>query len=150
MRNLILAAALLMSVNIYAQNRGTEKKDNSDTAAKPGVESMTDTLPLRQMDGTILHIVGFGNFFVNYSETIDGYTLVLNKAGFYEYATQGEDGSLVPIGLEAKDPGKRTSKERRKLKHISKHLRYTGKTLEKLESKQSKYNQLPKVPKRDK
>jgi len=47
---------------------------------------MPDPVTILQPDGSELTIVGHGNIDENYTETIDGYTVVKNNKGIYEYA----------------------------------------------------------------
>lgn len=147
MRNLMLAAFLLCSLNTYAQNGGSKP---GAPAAGNGVSGSVDTIPLRQMDGTVLHIIGLGNIFVSYTETIDGYTIVLDPNGMYEYAVQSKDGDLRTSGVWAHDPGDRDRKENKKLKNIPKHLRYQGEILKKMQEKQTRYDTAPKKERKNK
>jgi hypothetical protein len=140
MRYVLLAVAglLCMQAKLQAQNN---EKTTTDTVPVTGVQASPDTIPLMQMDGTILHIIGYGNIFMNYTETIDGYTIVLNNGGMYEYASLAKNGDLVPAGMIARDPQNRTKKENRKLRKLPKHLRYQGEVLEKLKKRQQNFDE---------
>ena len=139
MRNLILAAILLIHCSsAFAQ----DNQKNQPSAGQ--VQASPDTIAIKQLDGSTLHIIGTGNIFINYTETIDGYTIVLNKVGLYEYAVSGKDGSLSPNGIIAHDPEDRLGKEKRKVKKLTKHLRLQGEALKKLEEKQQRYDATPK------
>lgn len=122
---------------LLAQDKD-KNKTNSDSGA--GVQANSDTIPILEMDGTTLHIVGYGNIFMNYTETIDGYTVVLDDAGLYNYAELAKNGDLVPNGTVAHDPQDRNKKEIRKLRKVQKHLRYQGEVLEKLKQRQQDFN----------
>ncbi|MGZ8568176.1 MAG: hypothetical protein ACXWW0_02195 [Bacteroidia bacterium] len=104
-------------------------------------ETGSDTIPLRQMDGTVLHIIGVGTVFEAYTETIDGYTIVLAKDGFYYYAVPIKSGDLKPSDVRAKDPKQRSKKEKKKLKSLPKHLRFTGEKLEEIKKQQKDFYQ---------
>lgn len=104
-------------------------------------ETGSDTIPLRQLDGTILHIVGVGTVFENYTETTDGYTIVMAKDNFYYYAVQTKNGDLLPSDVRAKDPKDRSKKEQKKLLSLPKHLRYTGEKLEEIAKQQKEFYQ---------
>lgn len=106
---IIFTIILVVSSNLRAQTGG--------------VETSYDTIPLHQVDGSVVHLIGYGNERIGYSETIDGYTVALNLHGLYVYVTQGADGSLKRSQFRANDPDKRTRKEKRFLKKVPKHIR---------------------------
>lgn len=111
---------------------------------------LPDTILILQSDRSKLHVVCDGNPFISYCETTDGYTLVLDPIGMYEYAAKGRKGDLVPMGMPAKDLRERSPSDIRALKRIPKHLRYTGKKLQELEDKQKRSTEGPAILKRDK
>ena len=74
-----------------------------------------------QPDGTKLTVVLHGDEFCNYLTTIDGYTVVKNKAGFYTYARL-DGNSLVAGDLIARDEAKRTAADRAVLASLPKGL----------------------------
>ena len=74
-----------------------------------------------QPDGTKLTVVLHGDEFFNYMTTIDGYTVVKNKAGFYTYARL-DGNSLVAGDLIARDEAKRTAADRAVLASLPKGL----------------------------
>ncbi len=120
-----------------------QKKENQKQAPARiiSTDKGSDTIPLRQVDGTVLHIIGVGNtsMFEAYTETIDGYTIVMAKDGFYYYAVQTKDGNLLPSDVRAKDPENRTKKEQKKLASLPKHLRYSGEKLQEIAKKQKDF-----------
>lgn len=139
MRYVLLAALSVLSLQgrLLAQNK---EYKSTDSTQQTGVQANSDTIPILEMDGTTLHIVGYGNIFMNYTETIDGYTVVLDDAGLYNYAMLTKTGDLAPNGIVAHDPDNRNKKEIRKLRKIQRHLRYQGETLEKLNKRQKDFN----------
>ena len=102
-----------------------------------------DTMAMGQIDGTLIHVVGIGSLFQTYLETIDGYTIVRDRVGIFEYAKQNDKGDLIASGVKANDPKDRNSKEKRQLKKIPKHLRFTGEKLKKLQEKEQRFYQPP-------
>ena len=74
-----------------------------------------------QPDGTSLTLVLHGDEFFNYLTTIDGYTVVKNKAGFYTYARL-DGNSLVASDLIARDEAKRSAADRAFLANVHKGL----------------------------
>jgi M6 family metalloprotease-like protein len=63
-----------------------------------------------QSDQTQITIVGKGNMNNNWTESIDGYTLVRNSNDIYEYANL-VNGKLQASGVKARDPQSRTAAE---------------------------------------
>ena len=82
-----------------------------------------DPTPIQvtQPDGTKLTVVLHGDEFVHYTSTVDGYTIVKNKAGFYTYATLAGN-HLVPGDRIARDVDHRTAADRAALAAIPKGL----------------------------
>ena len=68
-------------------------------------------------DGSNLSIRLFGDEFVNYVTTEDGY-LLIESEGFYEYATIAEDGRLSSLHVKAHNPTHRTQAECELLKQL--------------------------------
>jgi len=89
-------------------------------------EKYIDTVVIYQLDNSKLQVVGVQNKAATYTETIDGYTIILNELGFYEYAKNNKGGDLVLSGVFATSPELREKKEIKYLKKHSKHIRYTG------------------------
>lgn len=58
-----------------------------------------------------------------YTETLDGYTVLKNREGIYEYAIMGSKNRLVPGGVKANDAENRKRGERNYLRGTEKHLR---------------------------
>ena len=77
-------------------------------------------IPVEQPDGSTLQIIARGNQFQHWSETVDGYTVVKNRLGYYEYAT-AQNGSLNGTGTPALDPQQRSLGEQRGLLSVRKH-----------------------------
>jgi len=114
------------------------------------IKPLDDTLVLSQADGTKLHLVCSGSYFLNYCETTDGYTVMIDAIGMYEYAKKGGKGTLIPAGVQAKDDSQRSPEDQRYLKRVHKHLRYSGETLKLFEDKQKRMDEDPAIIKRDK
>ena len=73
---------------------------------------------VQQPNNTTLTVIGKGNMVNHWTETTDGYTVVLNK-GIYEYAKK-LNGELVATGVAAHDPLNRNASEQAFLSGISK------------------------------
>ncbi len=90
----------------------------------PAVNVSPYVIAIQQPDGTKIRIIGKVDNKISYTETEDGYTLLKNKKNIYEYAKSGSGGRLKLSGLKAKDPEKRSEKEKECIACIPKHLRY--------------------------
>lgn len=77
---------------------------------------------ITQPDGTLIKIIAKGNPFLHWQETTDGYTVVKNSNGVYEYAIK-EHGKLKPAGIQAIDPDLGNATARREPLNIEKHLK---------------------------
>ena len=98
-------------------------------------------ITIKQPNGTKLSIIGKGNMHISYTETTDGYTLVKNKKGIYEYALINKTtGDLVPSGYSAHNPTRRSKKEVHFLRKIKKHNKYQPPKLDSLLIEQKKFN----------
>lgn len=80
-----------------------------------------------QPDGTELTIRKFGDEVINYTFTIDDYTLLPDDKSVYYYAELDENGDLVISKIKANNPNKRKNKEKKFLKKIHKELTYSKK-----------------------
>ena len=65
-----------------------------------------------QPDGSALTIILKGDEFIHWAVTSDGYTLLSNKNGAYEYAMLSSDGKMTFSGIQANDPGNRVLQEK--------------------------------------
>ncbi len=83
-----------------------------------------------QPDGTTITILLKGDEKVNWAETIDGYTILVTKEGYYEYAVKDEHGDLVFSGVRVSEPDKRSEEEADFLQSIPKALFFSNRQLE--------------------
>ena len=83
-----------------------------------------DPTPVKvtQPDGSTVTVRLHGDEFFHITQTIDGYTLVKNAAGYYTYARQESDGRLVSSGVIAHDAAFRSGSELASLAGIPKGL----------------------------
>jgi M6 family metalloprotease-like protein len=79
----------------------------------------------RQPDGTILTVTLQGDERAKWAITSDGYTVLFNKKGFYEYAVKNTNNDIVVSGIQAKDPAKRSQQDADFLSKIDKKLKYS-------------------------
>ncbi|HOP05608.1 MAG TPA: M6 family metalloprotease domain-containing protein [Tenuifilaceae bacterium] len=75
------------------------------------VPAYPNPIEFRQPDGSIINIIMRGDEKVRWAQTLDGYTILFNKEGAYEYAIINEKGDLVPSGIIVSSNQKRTQTE---------------------------------------
>lgn len=83
-------------------------------------------IEVAQPDGTRISILLKGDEFVKWAQTADGYSLLRNDKGIYEYAMLNLNMDLVPSGLRAKDERDRSSSDLQFLKTLKKGLTFSG------------------------
>jgi M6 family metalloprotease-like protein len=76
--------------------------------ARPGYSKPVDVF---QPDGTTVTLLMHGDEFLNFTTTIDGYTVVKGEDGYYRYAEK-EGDMLKPTNMTAKNPELRNAEER--------------------------------------
>ncbi|MDQ3071730.1 MAG: hypothetical protein M3Q97_00505 [Bacteroidota bacterium] len=144
MNRLPLLIFLLVFSACSAQNR-TAGDTGASQDNDQGTQASNDVIQITQINGVKLKIAGIGDILISYTETVDGYTIVLNEEGIYEYAVQTNTGDLVPGGVQAHNPEERPKKELRYLKKQVPHLRYTGEKLRELQERnKNMYESQPK------
>ena len=79
------------------------------------------SIEIIQPDNTKISIVGKGNMMNSWTETLDGFSIIKNKDGIYEYA-QENNGELVSSGFLVVEDGLNQDKKNF-LKEQLKHLR---------------------------
>ena len=79
-------------------------------------------MAVAQSDGSTLTLRLVGDEFFHYNTTSDGYTVLRNASGSYEYAVKQGD-MLVASGMLAHDVDERTMAEKQLLSQVGTHLR---------------------------
>ena len=77
---------------------------------------------VQQPDGTYVTIRLYGDEWLHYQTTDDGYTIIKNPQGYYVYAML-QDGELFPTNLTAHDPEERSESELAFLNETQKHIK---------------------------
>ncbi|NQU86367.1 MAG: M6 family metalloprotease domain-containing protein [Mariniphaga sp.] len=80
-------------------------------------------IEIDQADGSKLTLFAYGDEKFHFSVTEDGYTVVKNEEGIYEYAELGTDGELIPSGYSAKNLSERESLDLNYLTNTSKRIK---------------------------
>lgn len=78
-----------------------------------------------QPDGSVIKLQGMGDEFNHFPVTEDGFTVMKNERGVYEFARLDEDGKLSPSGYRARNLEERTVSEKQFLTGISKYQKAT-------------------------
>lgn len=94
------------------------------------IPAYPEKIEFTQPDGSKIFIFLKGDEKVHWAETLDGYTLIFNEKGFYEYAQQNAKGDLEQSGIIAQNIEKRNVQELNFLKNTSKHLIYSKNQIE--------------------
>ena len=84
--------------------------------AHPGSVKVT------QPDGSFVTIRLHGDEYLNYTTTVDGYSVVKNAQGAYVYARLDADGQLAPTAIMAHDAADRKVAEKAYLQGVKKNL----------------------------
>lgn len=66
---------------------------------------------ITQPNGSKLIIVQKGDEFFGWIETTDGYSIIKNKNGIFEYATLNDDGRIILSGVQVKNVDERSTDE---------------------------------------
>jgi len=88
-------------------------------------------IEVSQPDSTVLTIHNHGDEWYNWTTTNDGYRIIKSAEGTFEYATQLKSGKITSSGIQASDPGKRTSAEKDFLSKTSKNIGISGEDIQK-------------------
>ncbi|MFW5687319.1 MAG: hypothetical protein ACOCXV_00165 [Bacteroidota bacterium] len=76
-----------------------------------GVPAMPGTIEYKLPDGYILLITIQGDEHEHIAKTADGFRIIMNPDGYYEYAIYDDQGLPQPTGIVARNPEDRTKEE---------------------------------------
>ncbi len=140
-KGLIEGKFLLVAFCLFFTFFSVQGQETSDNENHPELKK-NDTIVLDQQNGPEIKVVGYGKLHLSYSETIDGYTILRNNKGVYEYAERAAGGDLKPSGTIAHNPEERERKEILFLRNTPKHLRYKNPKLKEILNKQNRFFRL--------
>lgn len=89
------------------------------------VPAYPNPIEFTQPDGTKISIMLKGDEKIKWAQTLDGYSLLFNSKGYYEYAIINDKGDMVPSGVRANDLGKQTIQEKSLLEKLEKGFFYS-------------------------
>ncbi len=98
------------------------------------VTACPDPIVYTQPDGSRLTIVLHGDEYIHYAVTSDGYTIMTNAKGTYEYSTVDHTGRMVYSGIQANDPAKRNQTETAWLEKTGKGIFFSSTQIEEMKS----------------
>jgi hypothetical protein len=76
-----------------------------------GVSAYPYPVEITQPDGTKITIIQRGDESVKWAQTVDGYSILRNSRGIYEYATLDSRNDMVPSGIPVRDALNRSASE---------------------------------------
>ncbi len=79
----------------------------------------------RQSNGTTVTVIMKGDEKVRWAETTDGYAIMYNAQGDFEYAMLNDNGDMVPSGIVAQDASLRSAAQELFLSSVQKNLTYS-------------------------
>ena len=88
-----------------------------------GIPAYPFPVAVIQPDGTTIVIIQKGDEHVKWAQTIDGYSVMRNKSGIFEYATLSLANDMIPSGIQAKNQAERSSSD---VQFLSNCLLYTS------------------------
>ena len=77
------------------------------------VPAYSGLLTRTQPDGTTINYYLHGDEYFNFYSSEDGYLIVLNENGVFEYAEFNEQNQIIPVGIKVSDISKRNNKEKK-------------------------------------
>lgn len=92
---------------------------------------------VKQPDGSSLTIKVHGDEWYNWITTTDGFRILKNENGFFEYASQLKSGAIVPSGIKASNPDLRAPQENNFLASIPPNIGISRKAFN--EKRKQKY-----------
>ncbi len=117
-----MKATFFLSLLLCFQLFTTENKAIAGIAYPYPVE-------FKQADGSIITILLKGDEKVKWAETPDGFAILFNGNGIYEYARMNKEGDMVPSGIRVKNIADRTAEEMTFLSQTPKSLHFSASQL---------------------
>jgi M6 family metalloprotease-like protein len=98
-----------------------------------GVPAAPDEIKYTQPDGSVITYFLKGDGAVNWKESVDGYPIVKNADGFYEYADPGQRDRIVPSGMRIRtDNGARSAAEANFMARARRGVPFSSEAIERM------------------
>jgi len=127
------AKVILFTTILLIVNLGMAQKSNLPKAKHQiqgnGIPANPNQISYKQPDGSVVNIQLKGDAAIHWAVSEDGYTLLCNENGFYEYGILNSDANLVSTGIVAKNAANRMGTETAFLKSIPKGITYSEKQI---------------------
>ncbi len=94
-----------------------------------GIPASPKQITYKQPDGSLINITLKGDAAIHWAISDDGYTLLSNPNGFYEYAKLDENENMISTGIKASNTVNRKSNETAILQSIPKGINYSEKQI---------------------
>ncbi len=92
-----------------------------------------------QPDGSKITILLKGDEKVRWAETSDGYAIMFNQTGTYEYAILDSKNNMIPSGIQARNLANRSTADNSFLNNVPKYLHYSSAQVQLMKSAWSVY-----------
>jgi immune inhibitor A len=99
------------------------------------VTAYPNQIEYKQPDGSVITVQLQGDEYVHWATTTDGYTIMTNAEGTYEYAMTDNNGYMVFSGIQANDPNERSIIEINFLNSINPGIFFSDKQLREIKDK---------------
>lgn len=120
----LTAVVLISTLNVGMAQKSKLPKVQYQVLGN-GIPASPKQIKYNQPDGTLINITLKGDAAIHWAISEDGYTLLSNPNGFYEYAKLDENGDLISTGITASNADNRKSYETSILKSIPIGINYS-------------------------
>jgi len=124
LKPLFFLVVVLAALNLV-QAQNTTMPRVSYQIQSNGIPAKPEFITYQQPDGSQINIKLNGDAAIHWATSADGYTLLSNVNGFYEYAKLDENNNLISTGIIASDENNRDISEITLLNSIPKGLNFS-------------------------
>ncbi|MFZ4412599.1 MAG: M6 family metalloprotease domain-containing protein [Bacteroidales bacterium] len=104
-----------------------------------GINAYPYPIEFSQPDGSKISILLKGDEKIRWAETSDGYAILYNKTGTYEYAVLDSKNNMIPSGIQARNQKNRSKTDNIFLNNLPKYLHYSSEQIQMMKSAWSVY-----------
>ena len=99
-----------------------------------GVSAYPFPVEISQPDGTKITVILKGDEHLKWAQTLDGYSVMRNSKGIFEYTTMNSAQDMIPSGVQAKNETERSSSDVLFLGNVKKGLTYSSDQVQMMKS----------------